>query len=243
MLQSQTREDVVWIPNYDDIDPVEVEADLRREEERRNPQKYANGRLNEVARKEEQAQITAEGQETRRNLKIEKVEAKLNSQQQDLRAIAEQEQPDLKFEELRRSELLQAKYEAEIAQAEAQRIIALAQQSVQQLALGNITKNEAQNAISAAKLIPPLSLENLAPNQSMGSQAPPWGNGFETGQKGANISNSGGLLSPLFVSASKSPPPPQGAVSPLSSDPLAGQETLKKKPMLGAAFGGGNSVA
>ena len=49
MPHSHTGESVVWVPDYEDIDLAEVEADLRRQEERRNPKKAEQEKFKEAA--------------------------------------------------------------------------------------------------------------------------------------------------------------------------------------------------
>jgi hypothetical protein len=255
MPHLQTSESVVWVPNYEDIDLVEVEADLRRQEERRDPKKAEENRLKEAARKTEAARIEAERQETERMAEAEKVEAECRAELQELRqaeerAMAESQESARRLEESRSSELLEqakaeverAKIEAEKAKAEAQRAVAVAYQSIDLLVSGNITEHEAQKALSMLRQNQPVSLEIPTPKPIVSPQNPPWGNGFGSFQNTKSAKDEPSI-SPLFASEINLLPTPQGGATPLNNPPLAAEEPDKKKPLLGAAFGGDESSA
>lgn len=247
MSQSQTSEDVVWIPDYNDIDPVEVEEDLRREEERRHPKKFRQERFTEIQRKTEDVKIAIEQYDIEQKIEKQNDEAQIIDEPQELRfaeqkATAGEQQSAQRLKEVRQAELEQAKAEVEKAKAEAQRIIMIAQQSVRHFSQGTITKNEAQNAIAVSNPTQPSSLENPPPNPGITAQAPPWGKGFGPFLD-TKSPNSEPILSPLFFSANNSSPTSEGGATPLSSNPVIVKVPVKKKPLLGAAFGGDNSVA
>ena len=255
MPHLRTNESVVWVPDYEDIDLAEVEADLRRQEERRNPKKAEEERLKEAAKRTEAARIEAERQETERKAEAEKVDTQRRNELQELRqaeqrAIAESQESARRLEESRSSEFLEqakaeaarAKTEAEKAKAEAQRAVSVAYQSINLLVSGNITEHEAQKALSMVRQNQPVSLEIPTPKPVISAQNPPWGNGFESFQNTKSAKDEP-IISPLFASEINLSPTHQGGATPLNNPPLAAKEPDKKKPLLGAAFGGDESSA
>lgn len=221
MPHLQTSESVVWVPDYEDIDLAEVAADLRRQEERRNPKKAEEERLKEAAKRTEAARIEAEIQESARRL---------------------EESRSSELLEQAKAEAARAKTEAEKAKAEAQRTVAVAYQSIDLLVSGNITEHEAQKALSMVRQNQPVSIEISTPKPVVSAQNPPWGNGFGSFQNTKSAKDEP-ILSPLFASEINLSPTPQGGATPLNHPPLAAKEPDKKKPLLGAAFGGDESSA
>jgi hypothetical protein len=255
MPHLQTSESVVWVPDYEDIDLAEVEADLRRQEERRNPKKAEEERLKEAAKRTEAARIEAERQETERKAEAEKVDTQRRNELQELRQaeqreMAESQESARRLEESRSSELLEqakaeaarAKTEAEKAKAEAQRAVAVAYQSIDLLVSGNISEHEAQKALSMVRQNQPVSLEIPTPKPVISTQNPPWGNGFGSFQNTKSAKDEP-IISSLFASEIISSLTPQGGATSLNNPPLAAKEPDKKKPLLGAAFGGDESSA
>jgi hypothetical protein len=222
MHNPQTSENVVWVPDYEDIDLVEVEADLRRQEERRYPKKAEEERLKEAARRTEVARIASERQESERKAEEERVEAQRMAELQELRqaeqrAMAESHEAARRLEESRSAELEQAKAEVERAKAEAQRAVGIAYQSQ------------------------PLFIDSPPLKSAISAQTPPWGNGFGSFQNTKSVKDEP-IISPLFASEINLSPTPQGGATPPNNPPIA-QEPIKRKPLLGAAFGGDNSSA
>jgi hypothetical protein len=106
---------------------------------------------------------------------------------------------------------------------------------------GNITEHEAQKALSMLRQNQPVSLEIPTPKPIVSPQNPPWGNGFGSFQNTKSAKDEP-IISSLFASEINLSPTPQGGATPPNNPPIA-QEPIKRKPLLGAAFGGDNSSA
>lgn len=244
------NEDIVWSVDFGDIDVAAVEAEVREQAERKNPQqalerKYAERKAAEAAEaaEEDRRAREAKERENERNCitRIENTqEFRITGQEaEELRKIADvarfeaekivaeakQEADRIKADVERRQfeeEKRKLKHDEERSSFEADR---KSQEAELQVARATDKATLDQQARPSSQSLPKASGGNV--------ESPPWGTGL--GQSPQKTHESGIMISSIFANADLAS---AKALPPTENPPPPPKSPAPKKPLLGSAFGG-----